>query len=60
MSIPPHVPKQPFIRVVETKTEEGRSYKWYCTLCRKQVRTVFDTKTHLSKWEHIDAVSRRI
>jgi len=58
MSIPPHIPKEPFIRVVEEHTEEGRRYKWYCTFCRKQLHMVFDTRTHLSKWEHIEKETR--
>jgi len=56
-----HEPHQPFIRITDWQKDDHSQWmaaKSYCSICRKQVRLVFDTderpdvKAH---WEHIDA-----
>lgn len=59
-----HEPHQPFIRVTDWQKDDHSQWmsaKSYCSICRKQVRLVFDDERPdvKARWEHINARGSR-
>jgi hypothetical protein len=56
--ITPHEPHPPFIRSIETRLGDSKTYRFYCTLCQRRVALVVDfgdfpeKEAGVKKWVH--------